>query len=47
VVAILGRETDDGDFDVFDVCLPGLAPQTPISEVDDECDDNSKVSRHG
>ncbi|OAD68147.1 hypothetical protein PHYBLDRAFT_23961, partial [Phycomyces blakesleeanus NRRL 1555(-)] len=30
VIAVLGKETPSGAFEIFDACLPGLSPQRPL-----------------
>jgi DNA polymerase delta subunit 2 len=45
IVGVLGVETPNGEFEVVDLCAPGLAPQTGLKEneraekmdVDGEC----------
>ncbi|KAG6840702.1 hypothetical protein C0991_004946 [Blastosporella zonata] len=36
IVGALGAETPNGDFEVVDLCYPGMAPQEPLEEVQEE-----------
>lgn len=33
IVAVLGRETEQGDFQVIDICFGGIPPHAPLSSV--------------
>lgn len=33
IMAALGMETSDGDFEVVDVCFAGIAPHAPVADA--------------
>ena len=34
IIGVLGFETPDGEFEVLDICYPGMAPQAPSDAID-------------
>lgn len=36
VVAALGAETANGDFEVIELCYPGLAPSPPVENAEED-----------
>ncbi|KAH8147721.1 uncharacterized protein LAJ45_08186 [Morchella importuna] len=47
VVAVMGSETGDGDFEVLDVIIPNLPPQGPVAEEEEEEEGKGKSKGKG